>query len=111
MNERKTIISKKIIGEAEKELTDKYSSADTFRIKKGVRQVASFWTEKDGSTDEYKNFCLDNFIDTETELEKAFEKLSRNMEILAGNMNRIILDLKSPLDLDVGEIHKIDMMF
>lgn len=111
MDAGNSIISKQIMEEAEKELSDKYSGADTFRIKKGVSQVASFWTKKDGSIDEYKNFCLDNFIASETELEMAFEKISRNMEILAGNMNRIILDLKSPLDLDAGEIKKVDMMF
>jgi hypothetical protein len=111
MHESNTIISAKTIGEVEKELTDKYGTADTFRIKRGVRQVASFWTAEDGSIDEYKNFCLDNFIDSETELAETFKKISRNMEILSGNMNRISMDLKTPLDLDMGEIKKIDMMF
>ncbi len=111
MKESSTIISEKTIREVEKELNDRYSGADTSRIKRGVRQVASFWTARDGSTDEYKNFCLDNFIDSETELAETFRKISRNMEILAGNMNRITLDLKMPLDLDIGEIKKIDMMF
>jgi hypothetical protein len=104
-------IGNNITEDVEKELLQKYSTADTFRIKKGVRQVASFWTEEDGSIDEFKNFCMDNFIDSKDELAKVFEKISRNMEILSGNMNRIIMDLKSPLDLDAGEINMIDMMF
>lgn len=111
MNKRISIVNDKIINEVEKELIEKYTDADTFRIKRGVRQVASFWTESDGSIDEYKKFCTDNFIDSESELEKTFEKISRNMEILSGNMNRIILDLKVPLDLDFGEIKNVDMMF
>jgi hypothetical protein len=111
MGKNKEFIGNNLIEDVEKELLQKYSTADTFRIKKGVRQVASFWTEEDGSIDEYKNFCMDNFIDSKDELAKIFEKISRNMEILSGNMNRIIMDLKSPLDLDVGEINKIDMMF
>jgi hypothetical protein len=111
MSKNNEFIGNNLIEDVEKELIKKYSTADTFRIKKGVRQVASFWTEKDGSIDEYKNFCMDNFIDSKDELAKAFEKISRNMEIMSGNMNRMIMDLKSPLDLDVGEIKKIDMMF
>jgi hypothetical protein len=111
MDVRNSIISDRIIDEAEKELSEKYAGADKFRIKEGVHQVASFWAETDGSIDEYKNFCLDNFIASDTELETVFKKISRNMEILSGNMNRIILDLKSPLDLDAGEIKQIDMMF
>jgi len=111
MSKNNEFIGNNLMENVEKELIKKYSTADTFRIKKGVRQVASFWTEKDGSVDEYKNFCLDNFIDSEGELAKAFEKISRNMEILSGNMNRMSMDLKSPLDLDVGEINHIDMMF
>ncbi|UCH14142.1 MAG: hypothetical protein JSV22_13690 [Bacteroidales bacterium] len=111
MSKRISIVNDKIISEVEKELMEKYADADTFRIKRGVRQVASFWTDSDGSIDEYKKFCTDNFIDSESELENTFEKISRNIEILSGNMNRIILDLKVPLDLDVGEIKNVDVMF
>ena len=111
MSKKDKFIGNNLIEDVEKELIKKYSTADTFRIKKGVRQVATFWTENDGSIDEYKNFCMDNFIDSKDELAKAFNKISRNMEVLSGNMNRITMDLKSPLDLDVGEINKIDMMF
>ena len=32
------------------------------RIIKGVDQVASFWQEKDGSSNAFENFCEDNFI-------------------------------------------------
>ena len=111
MDKSKIFIGEATIGGVIQELADKFSGTDKYRIEKGVRQAASFWTEEDGNADEFKGFCLDNFVGSDDELEEVFNKISGNMEILSGNMNRMILGLRSPLDLDAGEIKPVDMMF
>jgi hypothetical protein len=111
MDKSKKFISEEITDGVIKELADKYNEADKQRIEEGVLQVASFWKEEDGNADDFKSFCMDNFVGSEKELEEVFKKISRNSEILAGNMNRIILGLRTPLDLNEGEIKPIDMMF
>jgi hypothetical protein len=111
MDKSKKFISEEITDTVIKELAHEYSEADKQRIEEGVLQVASFWKEEDGNADDFKSFCLDNFVGSEKELEEVFKKISRNAEILAGNMNRITLGLRTPLDLDEGEIKPIDMMY
>jgi len=81
------------------------------RIEKGVHQAASLWREDDGTVEGFNSFCADNFITDPAELELVFEKVSRNYEILGGHFNKISLDLKVPLHLDVGIIHPIDQKF
>lgn len=77
----------------------------------GVEQAAFFWTDKDGSKDDFIKFCKENFIKTQDELEQTFYKISFYMEVLRGHSNKISLDLKETLHLNKGEIMPIDMMF
>jgi len=81
------------------------------RIIKGVDQVASFWQEKDGSYSDFEKFCEDNFIGDLEKLNLYFEKISNNFEVINGHFNKMILDLKRPLDEDRGEILPIDQLF
>lgn len=81
------------------------------RIIKGVDQVASFWQEKDGSSNAFEKFCEDNFIGDIEKLNLYFEKISNNFEVINGHFNKMILDLKRPLDEDRGEILPIYQLF
>ena len=77
----------------------------------GVQQAAFFWTSKDGSKEEFSNFCKTNALKTQDELENTFYKISNYFEVLRGHYNKISLDLKETLHLNKGEIMPIDMMF
>lgn len=81
------------------------------RIERGVKQAASLWRTEDGTVAEFELFCKENFISNPEELEMVFEKFSRNMEILNGHYNKVMVDLQVPLHLDVGPIHAIDKIF
>jgi len=102
-----------------KELTDKvvqfllgkYGNKAEDRIKKGVSQVASFWTSKDGNDKMFQEFCISSYIGNDEERAKVFNHLCQKYEILGGNFNRISVDLKRPLHLDTGELLPVDMMF
>jgi hypothetical protein len=92
-------------------LEKKYPNADKLRIESGVKQAAYFWRSEDGSPENFKDFCLQNYIADEAALDTAFNKISRNLEILNGNFNRISVLLKEPLHMEMGEITPVDMMF
>ena len=92
-------------------LAGKYGESNKFRISKGVQQTAAFWTPKDGNPKEFETFCNDNYINDPKELEVVFQKLSTNLEILMGNYNKISVDLKLPLHLDMGKIIPVDEIF
>ncbi|MCK4661799.1 MAG: hypothetical protein KAT68_02955 [Bacteroidales bacterium] len=94
-----------------KNLTDKFGDKYSFRIERGVKQVASFWEEKDGTVEEFEEFCTKNFICDDEELNIVYKKIERNFEIISGNFHRIDVDLKVPLHLKYGDIHQVDMMF
>lgn len=81
------------------------------RIEKGVRQVAALWKEQDGTPDDFHAFCKNYFMSDTIDLMVFVDKYERNMEILMGNFNKISVDLKLPLHIDMGEIKEIDMIF
>lgn len=92
-------------------LQKKYPDADKTRIETGVKQTAYFWRSEDGNPEAFKNFCLGNFTANSNDLDSAFARISRNLEILYGNFNQMSVLLKEPLHMPMGEITSVDMMF
>ncbi len=92
-------------------LSGKYGETNKFRISKGVQQTAAFWTPVDGSPEIFQTFCTDNFIVDAKDLDDVFQKISTNLEILMGNYNKISVDLKLPLHLDMGKLLPVDEIF
>ncbi len=108
-NETKSI-SSEIVTTVTSQLTTTYPN-QSFRIERGVAQVANLWRKPDGTNDDFKTFCNEYFIADENELETVFNTISRNLEILNGHFNQITVSLLEPLHLDIGDIHKIDHIF
>ena len=104
-------IDKATIDKTIKSLINENGEKAKFRIEKGVNQAASFWTKEDGTSEEFVQFCSDNFIGDEAKLDQVFERLNSNFEVLAGHLNKITLDLNIPLHLDIGETLPIDYIF
>jgi hypothetical protein len=92
-------------------LIKKNGESNKTLIEKGVRQVAALWTEKDGTLKDFEDFCLKNYISSQEMKEKIFQRISTNFETLNGYFNRISLDLKRPMALDIGETWPIDEVF
>ena len=101
-------ISKETIDETIRSLKEKYSDAHSFRIEKGVKQVAALWQDTDGSVEDFQTFCLENFIADSSELELAYDKIERNFEVVFGMYNSMTIKLMEPLHLDMGDIHYVD---
>lgn len=104
-------ITKETVDRVVQFLIEKHGDKNTFRIERGVRQAAAFWAAGDGTAKDFETFCATHFIADETALDKNFERLSINFETLFGYYNKISLDLKRPIQLDMGEILPMDEVF
>ena len=93
------------------ELQKKYPTASAGRIKVGTEQVAERWTAEDGGSDEYREFCLKNFIKDEKELETIFGRIESNIEQIYGHLLEVTRYVNEPIHLDSGPILPIDHMF
>ncbi|MCB2196099.1 MAG: hypothetical protein KQH79_09565 [Bacteroidetes bacterium] len=103
-----------IIQETQNAIQEKYADADQEVLNRGVAHAASLWRTSDGTPEEFKEFCLEQFIGNADEKKVVFEKISRNFESLWGHQNKILLDLNKnmhELHKELGEPHKIDAMF
>ena len=105
------MLSQDSVNQITKDLMSRFDVSQSERIERCVKQTASIWRASDGTVEDFKIFCTENFVDDEVKLSQLFEKLSRNFEILNGNFNKISVDLKLPLHIDYGEITTVDMMF
>jgi hypothetical protein len=104
-------ISDNMIQNVINDLIDQHGDQQVERMSKGVRQVAALWREEDGSAEEFRSFCLQQFVARDDERDKIFQSLSGNFEVLWGHSNQISVELSKPLHLDVGELQPIDLTF
>lgn len=101
-NENKKEISKlqSDIDKVISELTKKHGDSMKFRIERGVNQVAAFWNSEDGTSQEFVDFCLENFVADTSEYERTFESLQKQLENIEGNFNNMLLNLRFPVDVE-----------
>jgi len=101
-------ITKTTVDKVIKDLTAKYGEAVKTRLEKSVTQAAALWRSTDGSDTDFEKFCADNFMADTAKRTVLFNKLQAAFEVLWGNYNKMGLDLRIPVDLDLGELTPID---
>jgi hypothetical protein len=106
-----TVITATQVKNVVQQLKDSLGNEASFRIERGVQQVADLWREQDGSQEEFAVFCKTNFVVDTAGLFVLFATLERNLEVLYGYFHKIDEKLKSPLHLDGDELTSLDMMF
>ncbi|MFZ4455297.1 MAG: hypothetical protein ACOYOT_03670 [Bacteroidales bacterium] len=106
----KSSISKEVINPTIESLKQKYPS-ESFRIERGVPKTAQLWQSEDGSAEAFAEFCTKRFVADEKGLDKLFSTFSRNLEILNGSFVKMGLQMREPLDLDMGEYSEADELF
>lgn len=109
-NDKPGYLSNQVINEAVKMVYEKYNG-DKEKIQKGITQTASLWKKSDGTGEDFKQFCIENYINDEQELEAFFNRLSHNFEVLNGNFHRISVELQKPLHLRGKSLLPIDYAF
>ncbi|HRX32249.1 MAG TPA: hypothetical protein P5349_10205 [Tenuifilaceae bacterium] len=92
-------------------LKNTYGQEQSFRIERGVKQVANLWRASDGTTQDFENFCKSQFVANDTDLDQLFNKLSYGSEMLNGYFILLSKELMRPLHLDWGPITPIDELF
>ena len=104
-------IPEKIVAKTIRELKDSLGDSFTFRIERGVKQVAELWRESDGSQNDFVQFCKSSFVADENQLELLYSTLERNFEVINGYFHKMNVELKMPLQLVGPDITPVDMMF
>lgn len=93
------------------QLRDSLGATHSFRIERGVRQVAGLWREQDGTEDDFALFCKQSFVGDTAALHQLFNTLERNLEVIQGYFHKMDVALKAPLQLEGNPITPVDMMF
>jgi hypothetical protein len=104
-------ITKETIDSVVAKLAKESDETTRFRLPKGVEQCATLWTSKDGTEQDFADFCHKFFTRNQAEQLLLFNRLSANWESLFGHFNMISLDLKRGMHLDYGQMLHIDEMF
>ncbi|MDD2798563.1 MAG: hypothetical protein PHV20_08230 [Bacteroidales bacterium] len=107
----KSTISNEVVQLTIDILKQKKGESQSFRIERGVKKSAQLWQTEDGTPEAFSEFCVTHFISNEAELQKLFSTFSRNIEILNGSFVKMGLQMREPLDLDMGDYSEADEIF
>jgi hypothetical protein len=107
----KTTVSEAVVNETLDSLVKVNGSAKKDLMEKGVKQAAALWDTSDGTAQDFKSYCVANYIKDDSAKKMLFEKISHNLEVLYGNFNHITIELLRPLHLSGPDIQPIDEMF
>jgi hypothetical protein len=92
-------------------LIQTHGEAHRFRIERGVNLTAAFWRKNDGSEEQFKAFCQDQFIADAGLLEETFKRLETNFEAIKGNFFRILQTFSEPIELPSLKKLPVDRLF
>ena len=104
-------IGDEVIDLTMKQLVEKYGEQEKVRMEKSVKQMAALWESKDGTKEEFIQFCLDNFIADSAERQHIFERLCRQFEAIYGGFNKMMVSLLEPTHVVDFESFSIDEAF
>ena len=94
-----------------KKLVENYGEQEKVRMEKGVKQMAALWESKDGTKEEFLQYCLDNYIGVPAVRQQVFERLCRQFEAIFGGFNKMAVSLSEPVHVVDFESFPIDEAF
>lgn len=86
--EAKDSLPASVVESVQSDLITTYGSSVSDRATRGTLQLAKNWRASDGSAEDYRQFCLDNFL-PDSLLQENFSRISENMVTLQGHMSKI----------------------
>jgi len=93
------------------ELIAQHGPGERDRIERCVAQVVRMWRESDGSPEEFRQFCLDNYIADPKVRQQTADRFETAFESIYGHFGEMGRDLSWNLDIDTGPLLPIDYMF
>ena len=117
----KNVVEQSVINSVIDELAEKYGNNHRNRIERGVNQIANLWNcgssidvsnhTVDGTSDDFRKFCIENFVADPDQLHKMFLTTQTHFEVILGHLNKITLDLRRPVHIDGLDVLPIDEIF
>jgi hypothetical protein len=89
-------------------LIKQHGEGQRARIERGVDQAAALWRREDG---DFAAFAREQFLPEGKDLDKTFARFEAHFEQIDGHFLEIGRALRTPSDLDVGPLLKIDPIF
>ncbi|MFQ6091670.1 MAG: hypothetical protein ACE5OR_03130 [bacterium] len=106
-----TFIDEAQMGAVVDDLVATHGEGERARIEKGVRQVAQFWREEDGSGEEFAQFCKEYYIADPKSLQETADRYEAVFESIFGHLREMRRDLHWHLDVETGPILPVDYLF
>ena len=104
-----TIISTQVVDATVGELEKKFPSTDKELMRRGVEITSKFWLEKDGSAEDFKQFCLDNY-DPQNK-KTLLERFSKNLENVYGRFIQVSTQVQFALHVGNEALLPVDEVF
>ena len=95
----------------ETELVARYGEKQRERIVRGMDQVVSYWSDKDGNAAVFEEFVRANFAAGGETLDAMFVRFEYILEKVNGSVHEMSIAMRLQTDLDAGPILPIDRVF
>jgi hypothetical protein len=90
------------------EFTSTHGNGELERYERGVRQVARFWQEKDGSPEQFAEFCKENFIIDSQLRQQTSDRFEEALASIYGHFQELGRELSWHLAVESGPILAVD---
>jgi hypothetical protein len=107
--EMSTTISTQVVDETVRELEAKFPASDKELLRRGVQITGKFWLERDGSPNEFKQFCLDNYEPQNKK--QLLERFSKNLENVYGRFIQVSTQVQFALHVGNEPLLPVDEVF
>lgn len=92
-------------------LTSLYGEDESQRIERGVKHAGSLWFTSDGTEEDFKQFCIKQFVPSGKELDQLFNIAEKQFESINGHLREISIELDYPVVTRQRTVTEIDRLF
>jgi hypothetical protein len=104
----KRYITATTVDETIKAIESQYPDENKDLIRRGVQLTAEFWIPDDGASDDFKSFCIANYVADKKPLLARFEK---NIETVFGRFAQVSKEMQFPIHVANGDLLSVDEIF
>lgn len=94
-----------------KQLIESYGNSESDRITKGVDHLSNLWMASDGKAEDFKDFCLKQYVPSGDKLDQLLTIVEEQFEVINGHSREISVYLDYPLVTHQRPITEIDRLF
>jgi hypothetical protein len=106
----KSSVSGETVVQVQEELLKKYGEQNRERIMRGTAQLGKSWRKSDGTGEDFKKFCTDNFL-AGADVNSNFQRIQQNISLQNGYLAKIRFQLSESVKFTDGTEVKADQYF